>query len=296
MNEEWKKAGQIASEARDFGEDLVKPGKTYLEVAEEIEKKIISLGGKPAFPVNISINEVAAHYIPAKDESLHFKEGDLVKLDIGAQINGYIGDTAKSIDLGNNKKLIEASEEALEKAIKIVKPGVALNEIGRVIQETIESKGFSPIRNLSGHSIEQYKQHAGISVPNFESGDKTTLKEGQVIAIEPFATDGVGLIEEGKPSGIFLLTSGKQVRDRTARDVLNYIHNNYNSLPFAERWIYKKFPEFKVKYARRILMKEEIITEYNQLIEKGKGLVSQAEHTVLVQESPTILTGKDTFK
>jgi len=167
---DWIKAGEIASEALEYGKDLIKKDKSVLEIVESVEAKIFQLGGKPAFPTNISINEIAAHYSPVKDD-FSIKESDIVKLDVGVHVNGAIGDNALTV--GNNKELIEASREALNEAIKIIQIGTKLREIGRVVDKTISSYGFKSIKNLTGHSIDIYEQHAGLSVPNYDDGNKS---------------------------------------------------------------------------------------------------------------------------
>ena len=252
--EDWKKAGRLTAEAREFGKTLVKTGASLLKVTKKIEKEIYNLGGKPAFPVQISVNEIAAHYNPSNNDTYVFKAGDLVKLDLGVHINGCIGDTAITIDLGNNGELVAASEYALKEALKVVRPGVKIGEIGRIIGESIIEKGFKPVKNLSGHEIKEYEEHAGLTIPNFDNKDGTKLKQGQIIAIEPFATDGVGFVDEGKDSEIYKAVRQKNTRDNIARDVLMKALVDYKNLPFAKRWLIEKFPEFKVNYALRVLM------------------------------------------
>lgn len=286
---DWEKAGDIAAQALEYGKSLINVGASLFAVTEKIEKKIEKLNGKLAFPINISINNVAAHNI-AENKDEKFKKGDLVKLDVGVHVNGCIGDNAATIDLGNHAELVKASEKALEEAIKVIKIGIKLNEIGKVIDKTIRGFGFKPIRNLSGHEIQEYEQHAGLTVPNYDNNDKTELEKGMVIAIEPFATDGAGLIEESKPSGIFRIALLKNIRSGIARDVLKHIFEEYKTLPFAKKWLLKKFPEFKVNFALRMLEREKILHQYPRLVEKGNGLVSQAEHTLLIDDEVKILT------
>ena len=284
---DWIKAGEIASEALEYGMGLIKKDKSVLEIVESVEAKIFQLGGKPAFPTNISINEIAAHYSPVKDD-FSIKESDIVKLDVGVHVNGAIGDNA--VTVGNNKELIEASREALNEAIKIIQIGTKVREIGRVVDKTISSYGFKSIKNLTGHSIDIYEQHAGLSVPNYDDGNKSELKKGMIIAIEPFATTGIGLIEEGKDSGIFKIEKVKSVRTQISKEILDFITKEYKTLPFTKRWLLKKFPEFKVNFALNNLEKEGIISQYKQLSEKSKGIVSQAEHTLLIDDKIKILT------
>lgn len=286
--DDWEKAGRIAAQTLEFGKSLVKVDASLLEVAEKVEAKIIELGGKPAFPVNISLNHVAAHYTPFPDDKARFAKNDLVKIDVGVHVNGAIGDTAATVSLGGNEELIKASEDALEAAIQIFKPGTKLGEVGKVIQEKIRSFGFVPVVNLSGHGLGIYDLHAGITIPNYDNGDQRELREGQIFAIEPFATSGEGKIIEGKLSGIYRLENKKPTRNMTARKMLDFIEKEYKTLPFAKRWLVKKFPT--ANFALRILEKEGILHQYPQLPEKTKALVSQAEHSVKVAEKPIILT------
>jgi methionyl aminopeptidase len=274
------KAGKIAADAREFGKTLCKEGAKYLDVAEKIEAKIEELGGKPAFPVNISVNDLAAHYTPNSDDESVMKKGDLVKIDVGAHIDGEIGDTAASVEIGTDKyeKLIKAAQEALDNAVKIVKPGVKLCEIGKIIQETIESHGYVPISNLSGHGVGVYDVHCKPTIPNYDNGDESILEEGDVVAIEPFATTGTGKVKTGKPSGIYGLSDVKPVRLQSVKKVLEYIINNFKTMPFCARWI--RLPN--VNFALRVLEKEGIIRQYEELPEESKGIVSQAEHTLIV--------------
>ena len=289
--DDWEKAGKIAAEALKFGKTLIKIDVPLLEVADKVESKIIELGGKPAFPVNLSINHIAAHYVPFPKDETKFLEGDLVKIDVGAHINGAIGDTAATISLGGNEELVMASEEALKAAIEIFKPGTKLGEIGKVIQEKIKEFGFVPVVNLSGHGLDRYDLHAGTIIPNYANNMTEELQDGQIFAIEPFATNGEGKIIEGKPSGIYRLEQVKPVRDMNSRKVLKFIEEEYKTLPFAKRWLVKKFPT--AGFALRILENEKILHHYTQLPEKSKGLVSQAEHTLRVGEKPVILTKAD---
>jgi len=280
--DDWEKAGKITAEAREFGRKLVKENALALEIAEKIEKKMIDLGAKPAFPVDVSINHIAAHASPLINDQTKIKKGDLVKLDLGASVNGCIGDSACTVEVGTKKyeKMIQATEEALKEALKLAKPNTKVCEIGDAIQKKIEEYGYTPIHNLSGHEIKPYIIHAGITVPNFNNNDKRELKEGMIVAIEPFATDGEGRVMEGKPSNVFSLENIKPIRNINARKVLSYIQKNYKTMPFSARWL--KFPN--INFILRILEKEGIIKQYPQLVERRKGFVTQAEHTIKVGE------------
>lgn len=285
--EDWIKAGKIAAECLNYACSIAKPGIKLLEIAEKTEALIKEKGGKPAFPVNLSLNHIAAHYAPSTDDETIFTENDILKIDVGVHVNGCIGDTAKTV--GNNKELIQATEDALNAAIPLCTPGRELHEIGKAIGDAISAKGFMSIRNLSGHGISEYKLHSGISIPNYDNADKRTLREGQIIAIEPFATNGSSSkVAEGKQSGIYCLMAAKPVRDMNTRKMIAYIAKEYNTLPFAGRWIEKDFQ--RARYLIPFLAREGVLHSYPQLYESSKGLVSQAEHTVIVREKPTITT------
>lgn len=285
----YEKAGKVAAEVLEFSKKLVKPGVSLYEVSKKIEEKISSLKANPAFPPQISINTIAAHYCPDKNDETVFKDFDLVKIDIGVHINGYIADTACTVNLGNkNLELVKASREALDKALPLFKPGTPLNQIGKVIEEVITSYGFKPIRNLSGHEIKPFELHAGLTVPNHDNKDLTKLKENQVFAVEPFATTGDGYVRDGKLSGIYRIVNLKNTR--TGRDVLNFVYDNYKTLPFHKKYVINKIGDFKANFGLRILERDEILHQYHQLVESSNGLVSQAEHTVIVKDKPIIIT------
>jgi methionyl aminopeptidase len=278
--EKWRKAGKITAEALAYGKSLIVKGASMRDVCDKVDAKIIALGAKPAFPAQISLDHVAAHYC-VDDEEIIF-DSQVAKLDVGAHIDGCIGDTACTVDLsGKNAELVKASEEALAAAIRTVKAGVTLGEIGKAIHAAISARGFAPIRNLSGHGLTPFDVHASPTVPNFDNGDNAQLKEGQIIAIEPFATNGAGVIQEAGGSGVFMLVQKRPVRDMFTREILKQIES-YKGLPFATRWLTAKFQRLKVILALKQMIQLGMIHEFAPLADIQKGLVSQAEHTLLV--------------
>ena len=291
MNEEelkhYKKAAEIAAVV--LKEVQVKPGMKILDLVNGIEKSIENNGGKPAFPANISCNEFAAHDTASLNDERTIGEKDIVKVDIGVHIEGFIADSAITFDLsGENGKLLEAADKALKDAVSTVKAGVNVEKIGGAIEKAIKSYGFKPIENLTGHSLGPYMLHAGIEIPNFEArGTGTILEEGDVIAIEPFATNGVGSVIEAQRTEIFSAVYEVPVRNTLARQLFKNIKDKYNTLPFAERWVADTFEK---KIALRELIKSGSIYSYPVLKEKSNGLVSQFEHTMIVEkDSATIL-------
>ncbi|ACJ15847.1 methionyl aminopeptidase [Thermococcus onnurineus NA1] len=286
------KAGEIARQVKKEVISLIKPGTKLYDIAEFVERRIIELGGKPAFPCNLSINEIAAHYTPYKGDETVLKEGDYLKVDIGVHVDGYIADTALTFRVGMEEDdLVTAAREALENAIKVIRAGIKINEIGKAIEETIRGYGFNPIVNLSGHKIERYKLHAGISIPNiYRPADSYVLKEGDVIAIEPFATTGAGQVIEVPPALIFMYLRDRPVRMAQARRVLMHIKREYNGLPFAYRWLQGFMPEGQLKLALAQLDRVGAIYSYPILREVRGGLVAQFEHTVIVEKEGAYIT------
>ena len=284
--EDVLKAGKIAQELRRYAREIIVKDRSLFEIATLIDDKISELGAKPAFPVNLSINEIAAHYTPSfGDEGVAH---GLLKVDIGIHINGYIADTAFSVDLEGseeNKKLIEAAEAAVSVSVSEFEIDKKLTEIGKKIGEEISKFGFTSISNLSGHSIERFVVHAGWTVPNYDSGQTDILEEG-LYATEPFATNGHGRVRDGGKSGIYRIDKDVSVRDRFAREVLGWIAEEYKTLPFASRWIHKKFGS-RGLLAMKQLEQAGVLYQYPQLVEVSNGNVAQAEHTVLLLEDGT---------
>jgi methionyl aminopeptidase len=287
--EDWKKAGKIAAEVLEYGKGLIKKDAKLLEVVNKIENKIFEFNAKPAFPVQISINEIAAHFCPEEDDIIVFTD-QLVSLDVGVEVNGAIGDTAATVDLtGENNDLVKASRRALEEATKVIKIGVKLNEIGRIIEEEIKSYGFEPIRNLSGHGLNLYNIHSSPTIPNYDNKDETKLEKGMTIAIEPFATNGSGLIHEKGTATIFSMLQRKAVRIGFVKQILQQI-DRYNNLPFTKRWLTNIFSSAQVNFALKQLKDLRIIREYPPLVERANGLVSQAENSFYIDDEVLVLT------
>ena len=285
--QDYIKAGKISAEAIEYGKSLIKKGNSLLDATEKIEKKIFELGGKPAFPVQISCDDTAAHFCALEDNSAIF-ENQVVSLDLGVHVNGAIGDTAYTIDLsGKYSDLEKAAQKALEEALKIVDVGIELRQIGKAIQDTIISCGFNPVRNLSGHGLDIYNIHTSPTLPNFDNGDKTKLTKGMTFAIEPFATTGSGIVgEKGHPT-IFMVQRKRNARSPITREILKEIET-YEGLPFAERWLTKKFGA-KANFALRELIQLGTIHQFPPLAETSNGIVSQAEHSVLIDDDGKVI-------
>ncbi len=293
MNEEiyeqYRKAGRVLGKALSAGAKMVKEGVRYLDVAEEIERIISSEAGL-SFPVNISVNEVAAHYTPSLNDSLKFKKGDVVKIDAGSHVNGYIGDSALTVEVGSNENehIIKASEEALQEAIEIVRAGVSIAEIGETIEKKIKSYGLRPVKNLQGHSLERYNLHAGLSIPNVSNNNGRKLKEGEVIAIEPFATNGGGYVVDRENGNIYLLKSRAKGR------IADEMRKKFDGLPFASRWMEGIVGWDKVNMTLAFMLRRRAVYAYKKLVEVDGGIVAQTEHTLLVKKDGCeVLTSRE---
>ena len=266
--------------------NIIEPEMKVLELCEKLENLILSLGAKPAFPVNVSINDVAAHYTAKINDDLVIPRDGVIKIDVGAHIDGYIADAAITINFNPvYDRLVKASLKALEEVSKTLKPGKTLGEIGQVIEKTIKSYGFKPIENLTGHLVKRYELHAGKSVPNIDNGDRKRIIEGEVYAIEPFATNGKGYVVDSNEITIYRVLSTK-VKDKELIMIMNYIVNEFKTLPFTPRWLIPKFGN-QVLVKIQKLHADNKIYGYPVLVEAGRGFVSQFEDTFVITEKDT---------
>jgi methionyl aminopeptidase len=278
-HEKCREAGEILAQVRDEAAERVEVGVSHLEIAQWAEERTRELGGEPAFPVNISIDEEAAHATPSIDEETTFGE-EMVNLDIGVHVDGWLADTAVTVDLSGTPDLAEAPEAALEAALELVEAGVSTGEIGARIEEVIDDYGYNPVVNLTGHGLAHWEQHTPPNIPNRAVSQSVELEAGDVVAIEPFATDGSGKVGEGNEAEIFALENERSVRNRDAREALDQITDQFRTLPFATRWLDVDRPEI----ALRRLERQNVVHSYPVLKESAGNLVSQKEHTVIVTE------------
>lgn len=286
----WLWVGKIAKKTLARAIDLVHEGMPVLELAEKLEDYIRNYAA-PAFPVNISINYVAAHYSPGINDSSVIPAKSIIKVDVGVHKEGYIADAAISIALtSEHEDLLKASFEALINAEKTLKAGVKTGFIGAVIEETILSYGFKPIRNLTGHKISRFNLHAGKSIPNTKTIFSSKVEKDEVYAVEPFATDGAGYVVELSEGYIYRLTSARRTGDKQVDRYLRDMWRRFKTLPFSERWVAHSIGEKKAKILLSMLLKKKIVTVYPILVEKKRGLVSQFEDTVIVTEKNALIT------
>jgi len=271
----WREVARIAGKARELGLRLAVPGARLADVAEAIEAFIRSEGAAPAFPANLSRNDEAAHFTPAPGDTVTLQDGDLLKVDVGAHLDGAIADTADSVEVGGTHRhdhLIRAAREGRAAGIARVRAGGRVDDVSRAIAEAIRARGLKPIVDLTGHSIERYLLHAGKSIPNVPGMSAETLEEGEVIAIEPFATNGMGSIGNGPFGNILRFRNDPGGSD----PALAAMFARFRTLPFTARWVVAPEEKAALERVRRKLQ------SYPVFVERGHGLVAQAEHTVLV--------------
>jgi methionyl aminopeptidase len=294
---DFMKAGKIAAKVLSLVEDEVKPRVKVLKICNLAEEKIMEFGASGiAFPCNISINNEAAHYTSPYADSKVFPDKGLVKIDIGAHVNGYISDTAITVDLdGSYEKFISAAKDALEAAIETVRPGAKLGDVGKSIERTIKGYGLKPIHQLSGHQLKPWNLHAGKNVPNVGMKISSAMNLGETYAIEPFATDGNGTIKSGQYSYIFSNDmKNKKKIDRNTLRVRNAARHLFKTLPWAGRWLHGKITGIDVEVALKALLRAGVIHGYPVLYEGKNGMVSQFEHSIFVgTEGAIVSTRRD---
>ncbi len=287
--ESYIQAGKAVIAAKKLAKEIIIPGALFLEIANNIESEILNQGSELSFPVNMSLNEIAAHYSPPIDDVTIVPEKGLLKIDIGSLFNGYIADSAFTINLDEDPKLqnyIDAAREALDAAIELFNPGIKLYELGEVIAQKIINRGLRPITNLGGHELKQYNLHAGPFIPNYK--DKIhdqTLKPGDAYACEPFVTSGIGKVENGKYSYIYRFVKRvKKNMPYEQQGYMNKIEKNFKHLPFSPRWIVNNnlIPKSKIQRTIETFLGRKILDKYPILIEKSKEPVAQEEHTIVL--------------
>ncbi len=292
--EKYKAAGQITREIKKQIDSRDWRGKTYAEICEFVEGEIRSKGAAPAFPVNVCANDSAAHYTAEIDDPRKVSENALLKVDIGAHIDGYVADTA--VTLCYNEDLIEMAEAtkgALGEALKEVKNGGKTSDVGRVVENYAARRGYLPIENLSGHQLDYYQVHAGASVPNVWAPSLATFKLGNFYAVEPFFTtrDGAGVVAEGKTRNIFSLVARKRTKDKKLDDFVELIWSTCRTLPFPARWFKEYYKKSELDSNIAQLLKARILRSYPELLEAKGQPVAQAEHTVgILPEGVVVLT------
>jgi methionyl aminopeptidase len=290
--EKFERAGRILRETREEMRRFVRENMPIIEVCEKAESLIRKKGAEPAFPCNVSINEIAAHYTSPPNDSSRIPEKSIVKVDIGAHVDGYVADTAVTVSFDPEyESLVKTAETALEKAVENIGPGVSTSKLGTIIEGTIRSYGYKPISNLTGHQVGRYLVHTGTSLPNVAHIFSSKIKLGGVYAIEPFVTlqNAAGKVEDGEEATIFRLLKPRSPSNSHAKQLLKHIEQNFRTLPFAERWLQGIVPKEHHREAFRELLSSKAIMGYPVFVEASRKPVAQAEHTVLIVEKGCVV-------
>jgi len=290
--EKLRLSGKILRETREEMKGFVREDMPIIEICEKAEALIHKKGGKPAFPCNVSVNEIAAHYTSPPNDTARIPKKSIVKVDIGVHVDGYVTDTAFTVSFNPEYKILaETAEQALKAAIDNIRPEMPTSKLGEIIEKTIKSRGFKPISNLTGHSVGRYLVHAGTSLPNVSQLSFSKIKLGGVYAIEPFVTlpDAVGRVEDGDKATIFRFLKSKSVKNPYAKHLMKYIEENFRTLPFAERWLEGVVPNEHHRDAFRELLASKAIMSYPIFVEISRKPVAQAEHTVLVVQNGCVV-------
>ena len=280
-------SGKILRETREEMKGFVQEGMPIIDVCEKAEGLIKKKGAKPAFPCNVSVNEIAAHYTSPPNDTSRIPEKSVVKVDIGAHVDGYLTDTAVTVCFNPEYMgLVETAERALKVAVENIHPGISTSKLGSIIETTIKSRGFKPVSNLTGHQVGRYMVHTGTSLPNVTQLFSSKLKLGGTYAIEPFVTlpNAVGRVEDGEEAAIFRFIKSRSLKSSYSKQLLKYIEENFRTLPFAERWLQNIVPIEKYGEAFRELLSAKCLMQYPVFVEASGKTVAQAEHTVLVVE------------
>lgn len=290
--EKYRRAGKIASQVREEIRPQVKVGALTLDICEAAEARIIELGGGIGFPTNCSINEVAAHYSSPEEDKTMIQEGDVVKVDIGVHIDGYIADTAFSVSFDPElETLVEASQASLNKALLLIRPKTNSKDLGKIIEDTIRGYGYRPIRDLSGHQLDEYILHGSKSLPNISVPHGSILEEGEAYALETFATTGTGSVHETGQYYIYSLNPARiAVRSQGARDIVRLVAREFKSLPFSRRYLTKHIPKLSLALGLRELTTKKVLRQYSVLADSKGSRVAQTEHTFLVNKDGIEIT------
>ena len=286
--EKFIESGKVLAEVREYVKKMDIRGRKIIDVCEEVEGKIHALGAGLAFPCNVGVNDVAAHYTSPWDDSSVVPDGSIVKVDFGVELDGFATDTAIALSLNPRyDSMIVAAETALQAALAAIAPGRKLSDIGTVVQSSIERYGFRPIRNLTGHKIVRYNLHAGKSVPNVSGIESGRFEVGEVFAVEPFVTlrSAEGAVQDGEGMYIYRFVKTKGAKSKEATQLVEFIRDTYKTLPFASRWVHNSWKEGDVSKAFEELVSRRCVAGYPVLVEASGQPIAQAEHTIVVTEN-----------
>jgi len=290
--EEYKRSGTITNQVRAVVRSAVRPGMGFLEICDLVRSEVESRGGRLAFPTGIGVDQVTAHYAPQDGDTSFIKEDDLVKVDFGVHIDGYVTDTSVTVTFNPDYNLlIEATERALEVAIATARREPRTGEIGREIHREAARFGFKTIENLTGHTVDRYTVHAGKSIPNLYMPGMQSLKKGDVFAIEPFLTlsSAAGYVVDSPSRTIFSIVARKKTGVRELDQFVDRVWSERKSLPFTPRWYVEEFGKARLPDVISRLVEKKVLRAYPTLVEASGGPVAQFEHTMALDEGGLVV-------
>ncbi|XP_041113620.1 methionine aminopeptidase 2-like isoform X2 [Polyodon spathula] len=298
---DFRQAAEAHRQVRKYVSSWIKPGMTMIEICEKLEdcsRKLIKENGLHAglaFPTGCSLNNCAAHYTPNAGDPTVLQYDDVCKIDFGTHINGRIIDCAFTVAFNPKyDKLLEAVKDATNTGIKCAGIDVRLCDVGEAIQEVMESyeveidgKTYQvkPIRNLNGHSIGQYRIHAGKTVPIVKGGEATRMEEGEVYAIETFGSTGKGVVHDDMECSHYMKNfdvGHVPIRLPRAKHMLNVVNEHFGTLAFCRRWL-DRLGETKYLMALKNLCDLGIVDPYPPLCDTKGSYTAQFEHTILLR-------------
>ncbi|MDG6935112.1 MAG: type II methionyl aminopeptidase [Nitrososphaerota archaeon] len=291
--EAYTKAGSVAARVRETSKNLVRQGALIIDICEELESSIRKLGAQPAFPCNVSQNSEAAHYTAGIGDGRKIEAGAIVKIDVGAHVEGYIADTATTVSLSHEfDRMTIVNKQLLEDAVKTIRGGVSISVVANAVEPAAHRNGFKPISNLAGHELGNYIIHAGVSVPNVSEPVNESFKYDTAYAVEPFLVphEADGSVVNGPGGNIYRLVSRKRTKNQGLDQIVEFIWNKFKSLPFSPRWLIQEFGERTVTNGMSELSKLKLVMQYPRLVESSGAMVSQFEHTIYVSKESTRVT------
>jgi len=298
-----RQAAEAHRQVRQYTQSFIQPGMTMIEICEKLEtasRALIAedgLNAGCAFPTGCSLNNCAAHYTPNAGDKTVLQYDDVCKIDFGTHVNGRIIDSAFTVSFNPKyDRLKEAVKDATMTGIKHAGIDARLNEIGEVIQETMESyeveldgKTYQvkPIRNLNGHSIGQYRIHAGKTVPIVKGGEQTKMEENEVYAIETFGSTGKGYVHDDMDCSHYMIEYNHidhppQVRTPGARKFFHLLKKEFGTLAFCRRWI-DRLGETRYLGHLKQLCDSGWVDPYPPLCDIKGCYTAQYEHTILMR-------------
>ena len=290
--QEYRKSGAITSQVKSVVKGAVKPGIGFLEICDLVRKEVESRDGRLAFPTGIGVNEVTAHYAPQEGDQSVVRDEDLVKVDFGVHVDGYVTDTSVSVTFNPEFNLmLEATERALEAAIATARRDTRTGEIGREIHREAARFGFKTIENLTGHTLDRYVVHAGKSIPNLYLPGMQSLKQGDVFAIEPFLTLGsaAGYVVDTPSQTIFSIVARKKTGTPELDAFADRVWAERRTLPFTPRWYLSEFGKGRLAGIITRLVAKRVLRAYPTLVEASGKPVAQFEHTMALDEDGLVV-------